>query len=86
MQWPHDPSPRFGQNVYACAQPVTCGVVAMGSCFGLLSPHQNDLAVGQIQDLFMAAGPLVIGCAHAYRLFCQTAEMCCVPNCIQIVY
>ena len=37
-------SPRLGQNLYACAQPITGGVAAMDSCFGLVRPHHHGIA------------------------------------------
>ena len=40
-QWSHNTCPRFGQNLYACAQLITRGVAAIDSCFGLVGPQQH---------------------------------------------
>ena len=42
-KWSHYTYPRFGQKLYACAQPVIRGVV-MDSCFGHIRPYQHDIA------------------------------------------
>ncbi|KAL9975261.1 hypothetical protein ACROYT_G012405 [Oculina patagonica] len=42
MQWSHDTSPRPGQDLYACAQPITRGVAAMDSCFVLDEEDGNS--------------------------------------------
>ena len=35
-KWSHQTSLRFGQNLYACGQPITRGVAAMDSSFDLV--------------------------------------------------